>query len=166
MIEKKFFFLCGLPRAGSTVLASILNQNPDIYTTPTSPLLDLLEYNEYGWNNCPSVIANPIQGKNLEISQAIINGCWEHINKPIIIDKCRGWVNHVPTIKIVFNQTPRIIVNTRDIPSILASYLRILEKQTQPTYIDEIILEKGLYINKNEGKYRNCTDGVVPQNAS
>ena len=28
MIEKDFYFLAGLPRAGSTALASILNQNP------------------------------------------------------------------------------------------------------------------------------------------
>lgn len=147
MIDKKFFFLCGLPRAGSTVLASILNQNPEIYCTPTSPLLDLLEYNDYGWNNCPSVIANPIQGKNIDISQAIINGCWEHIEKPIIIDKCRGWVNHVPTIKTVFNQTPKILINVRNLTEILASYIKILREQPEPTYIDKIVIEKGYILN-------------------
>lgn len=149
MIEKNFFFLCGLPRAGSTVLASILNQNPKIYCTPTSPLMDLLEYNEYGWQNCPSVIANPIPGKNFEISQAIINGCWEHIPQEIIIDKCRGWVNHISTIETVFEKKPKIIANVRDGVSILASYIRILREQESPTYIDEIVMNSGGWLNDN-----------------
>ena len=35
---KKIFFLVGMPRAGNTLLSSILNQNPDIAVTPnTSP---------------------------------------------------------------------------------------------------------------------------------
>ena len=36
MKNKKFYFLCGLPRAGNTLLTSILNQNPDIACTPNA----------------------------------------------------------------------------------------------------------------------------------
>jgi len=39
---KTLFFLSGLPRSGSTLLGSLLNQHPEIYATPTSPLADLL----------------------------------------------------------------------------------------------------------------------------
>ena len=39
--SKKIFFLAGLPRAGNTILASILNQNPDICCTPNSITLEI-----------------------------------------------------------------------------------------------------------------------------
>ena len=36
MKNKKFYFLCGLPRAGNTLLTSILNQNSKIACTPNA----------------------------------------------------------------------------------------------------------------------------------
>ena len=35
------FFQSSMPRAGSTLLQNILAQNPDIYATPTSGVLEL-----------------------------------------------------------------------------------------------------------------------------
>lgn len=142
MIEKKYYFLAGLPRSGSTVLASILNQNSTLYTTPTSPLLDLLEYSEYGWVNHPASQTFPSQ-TILNLNQALINGCWEHISKNIIIEKCRGWVKQIPAIRGIFNTEPKVVVTVRDIPSILASYVRVLEQQNKPTYIDEMLISEG-----------------------
>ena len=43
---QKFFFLNGLPRAGNTLFASIMNQNPDINTTGNSLIPTLM----YGIN--------------------------------------------------------------------------------------------------------------------
>ena len=31
--------MAGLPRAGSTLLSSLLNQNPNLYSGPSSPVL-------------------------------------------------------------------------------------------------------------------------------
>jgi hypothetical protein len=39
---KKIYFLSGLPRSGSTVLAALLQQHPEMHTTATSGLLDML----------------------------------------------------------------------------------------------------------------------------
>ena len=36
---KKFYFMAGLPRAGSTLLSTLLNQNPRLYSGPSSPVL-------------------------------------------------------------------------------------------------------------------------------
>ena len=35
---KTFFFISGLPRSGSTLLSSILKQNPDFYADISSPV--------------------------------------------------------------------------------------------------------------------------------
>ena len=47
---KDIFFLSGLPRSGSTLLGSILGQNPSFFVTPTSPLLDLLCFTNEAFN--------------------------------------------------------------------------------------------------------------------
>ena len=38
---RKFHFISGLPRSGSTLLAAILNQNPRFRAGMTSPLADI-----------------------------------------------------------------------------------------------------------------------------
>ena len=39
---EKLFFQSSLPRAGSTLLQNIFAQNPDMYATPTSGVLELV----------------------------------------------------------------------------------------------------------------------------
>ena len=41
-MPNKIFYNSSLPRAGSTLIQNILAQNPDIYTTPTSGLYEIL----------------------------------------------------------------------------------------------------------------------------
>lgn len=142
---KQFYFLAGIPRSGSTVLASLLNQNSSVYVTPTSPLIDLLYLNEQEWNKTPSVMANRFPEQILSISNAIISGCWEHIPQNIIIDKHRAWCRNIPTIQKVFNQPAKVIITVRDIPSVIASFMTLLRNSKQnPHYIDRILLERNL----------------------
>lgn len=147
MIEKQFFFMSGVPRSGSTLLGSILNQNKSLYSTYTSPLLDLLYLNEQEWRNNPSVIANTIPNQLNNISEAIINGCWQHIEQNIIIDKHRAWGRNLPAIQKIFGIKPKVIITVRDIPSIIASFIRLLRESKQnPTYIDAILKERGKFL--------------------
>lgn len=145
MIEKQFYFMAGMPRSGSTLLISILNQNPKLYGTPTSPLLDLLFLNEQSWRNCESVIANPIPVQLENLSESIINGCWQHIPQNIIIDKHRAWGRNLGAIHNIFKQKPKVIITVRDVPSILASFMRLLRNSKRsPNYIDQILIDRQL----------------------
>jgi len=38
----KLHMLAGLPRSGTTLLGAILNQNPKVYVTTTSPFVEIL----------------------------------------------------------------------------------------------------------------------------
>ena len=137
--------MAGMPRSGSTLLISILNQNPALFGTPTSPLLDLLFLNEMAWRNCPSVIANPMPEQLVGISEAIINGCWQHVPQNIIIDKHRAWGKNLPAIQHIFGKKPKVVITVRDVPSIIASFMRLLrESKTSPNYIDQILMERGI----------------------
>lgn len=146
-IEKQFFFMAGLPRSGSTVLSSILNQNENVFVTPTSPLLEILVANKTSWESLPSVIANPEPKQITNISKSIINGCWEHINKPIIIDKNRGWGKNHHALTVLFeNSNPKFIATYRDLPSIMASWLTLLRNNPN-NYLDNHIRELGFEVN-------------------
>ena len=40
---KKLFFLVAMPRSGNTLLASIMNQNPDVVCTANSITLEIMK---------------------------------------------------------------------------------------------------------------------------
>ena len=41
-MNKEIIYLLGMPRAGNTLLASLVNQNKDITVTALSPVVDIL----------------------------------------------------------------------------------------------------------------------------
>jgi len=41
--NRKLFFLVAIPRSGNTLLASILNQNPEIASTANSMTLEIMK---------------------------------------------------------------------------------------------------------------------------
>ena len=57
-MQKQFYFLSGLPRSGSTVLAAILNQHPDVHTSSTSGLLDVMFGTFQAWKSSMSAQAD------------------------------------------------------------------------------------------------------------
>ena len=48
--DKRIYFLAGLPRSGSTLLANILAQHPQIHVTPTSGVVDMLVQVRNSWD--------------------------------------------------------------------------------------------------------------------
>lgn len=42
VFKKTYYFMAGLPRSGSTLLSSLLNQNPKFYSGPSSPVLSTM----------------------------------------------------------------------------------------------------------------------------
>lgn len=163
---KTFYFLIGLPRSGSTVLSSILNQHPDVFVTPTSPLLDLLIALQTEWHRCPSVQANPIPEQLTQIVQAVIESAWSHRPEPIIVDRCRGWAKNLPPSTILFKKEIKCIMTVRDLPSIMASWLLIMEKNPG-NYMDIELNKRNLPVTRETrvmGMWHNmvkdCMEGI------
>ena len=128
MKDKEYHFLVGLPRSGSTVLASILNQNPDIYVTPTSPMLDVTVAMQKAWRENSSVKANYYEEQARNLTKAILPAFWQHRSERIIIDKCRSWAKNMPTASSLFGYPVKAIFTDRDLPSIMASWLTLLKQ--------------------------------------
>lgn len=144
---KNFLFLSGVPRSGSTVFATIISQNPNIYTTPTSPLLDFLLSSKPTWKEVSSFQKNnhPEQYKNIE--RGIINGCYEHIKQPFVLDKHRSWPKYSSYIEETFKIKPKIVCTTRRISEVLASFILIINKSKRITYIDRELMNNSKPIN-------------------
>lgn len=141
-MNKTYHFLSGLPRSGSTVLASILNQNPSVYVTPTSPMLNVAVKMQEAWASDPTVKANYFEEQINNLTRAILPAFWAHRPEPIIIDKGRGWAKNMPNASALFGKPMKAIVMERDLPSIMASWLTLIRKQ-ENCFVDKKLIADG-----------------------
>jgi len=122
---EKLFFQSSLPRAGSTMLQNILAQNPDIYATPTSGLLELVFAARENYSNSPEFKA---QDKDL-MKKGYTAFCKQGMDafynaitdKKYVIDKSRGWGIHHDFITSIRGEEPKIICMVRDLRDVFAS---------------------------------------------
>lgn len=121
---KKIFYNSSLPRSGSTLLQNILGQNPEMHTTPTSGLFEMLI-------GCRSYFSNGIEWKaqnSEEVEKGFksflksgMYGYYDGItDKPYVMDKSRGWGMEYDFIN-AFDPNPKIICMVRDIRAVYAS---------------------------------------------
>jgi len=119
--EKKYFFIAGLPRSGSTLLSSILSQNPNIYSAISSPVLPIFRsvYDIIAEDNEFSSLATPSSKECL--LKGVFDNYYSFTNKNIVFDTNRVWPNTFYAIKKLFPYT-KIILLVRDIPWIMDSF--------------------------------------------
>lgn len=151
MVDKKYFFMGGLPRSGSTLLASILNQNPDIYVSAQSPLPNILgaAYNQYqSKENLDSSRFDDIYN----VVDNIIPLFYEKHPEKYIIDKNFSWLDPHPYVILEHHLTNeiRVVCPVRNVLDILASWNRVCEADPNNEY-DKIII-------KNDKSKRSIAD--------
>ena len=121
----KVFFQSSLPRSGSTILQNILAQNPDIYATPTSGVLELIFAARANYTNSAEFKAQDaelMQKGFIGFCKEGMRGYYEGItDRKYIIDKSRGWGIHYDFLKFIRNEEPKIICMVRDLRDIFAS---------------------------------------------
>jgi len=143
--NKTFYFMGGLPRSGSTVLTAILNQHPEIYASPQSELLGIYYnlqneiYKSESWQS-------GLMHKNYQNTiDSLGNLFYSGIKKSVIIDKNRAWGtpgNH--NIAITLNETPKTILVLRPIVEVLASFIKLADKNPE-NLIDKNIFNQDFY---------------------
>lgn len=124
---EKIVFNSSLPRSGSELLQVILHQNPRIYGSSTSPLL------EYQFGARQNYNLPEVQSQNSELMKdafiAVCKGIADSYystvtDKPVVIDKNRGWAHYWEWVD-QWNSEPKMICMIRDLRSIVASLERI-----------------------------------------
>jgi len=153
-MNKNFIMLSGLPRSGSQVLSSMLNQHPEIYASTTSPVADLVGIIGEQWPAISQALVDPDPKQYSNIMLGAIDGAYKHIDKQTIVDKNRLWPRYGAITKQVFGFKPLIICTVRSIPDILASYCLLIEhNKDRVTFIDQDLIDGGLAVNtKNRCK--------------
>jgi sulfotransferase len=151
---KQIVLLSGLPRSGSTVLTSMLNQHPMIHASTTSPVADLVAMFMDNWLNISKALVDPPPQQSGNIITGIIQGAYAHLDKPVVVDKNRLWPRFAPHLLKATGMKPKIIATVRSIPDIMASYIILIEKnKPKETFVDRDLRELGLAINnKNRCK--------------
>ncbi len=155
-MNKKYYFMGGLPRSGSTLLSSILNQNPRFYSGPSSPVLGAMvsAHDNFLQNELYHGYPKPYQVN--EIVGSIMGHWYSDVDKPVIIDKNRAWTSRVSIIEGYLHLEPKIIVPVRRVDEILTSILKMIhrnpfkEGQSRINFVDEFLVKNNIPINDEE----------------
>ena len=143
---KRYYFLSGLPRSGSTLLASLLNQHPDIHASGTSALLDLL-FGQAELVQRYRTLYEISNSQEIELYNGMFYSYYKHIDKNNIIDKHRVWPKFIDGLRKM-NIEPKIICTNRPIPEIITSYITLIDKYPEsPNFIDTSIKKKKIKVS-------------------
>lgn len=127
-MQKKYHFISGLPRSGSTLLTGILRQNSRFYSDISDPLLGfILAVIES--NNDASVRALSDEERLKNTIFGIFDGYYKNIDKETIFNCNRGWTKHVEYLYRL-NDNFRVICCVRDYKWILNSFEKIYKNRT------------------------------------
>ena len=85
-MDKTYFFLSGLPRAGGTLLSALLNQHPDIHSGPDSPLAALMSWNLKVLDNNEQNLMYPKEGVDERIIKSVANAYYEDVSEQYIFE--------------------------------------------------------------------------------
>jgi sulfotransferase len=157
-MSKTYHFMAGLPRSGSTVLSALLNQNPEIYASPQTDLISMLYNLESTIPNYESFRAGLLHQGFASVMHGMKDTFYSHIDKPVIIDKNRGWGTpyNWDNLSGYVSQDGKVILTMRPILEVLASFVKIT-KESQKVTQQLQYLNSSLWVSS----YRNQTDAVV-----
>lgn len=150
---KQFVGLSGMPRSGSTLLSSLLSQNPLIHAEGNSAVCQLM------WDmyvSCMNNVNEQLKGNYREhlvrdfIAQ-IPKTYYQHLYKKkeeddklntgkieIIVDKCRAWTRKANTdlLRQFIDPHIKIIVMERSVTDVIKSFYKLFKKNN---WADEMI---------------------------
>ena len=124
-MEKTIHFISGLPRSGSTLITNVLKQNPKIHGESVTSLSSVFGSINSAWSSFESnqEYDNTLAKKGVLYS--VLQGYYSHIDRPIVLDKDRGWIQHIGLLEAVLEQKVKIVVCVRNPAEILASFERL-----------------------------------------
>ena len=166
---KTYYFMSGLPRSGSTLLSSILNQNPRVYSGPSSPVVPTMLTLENSLSNDELFMAFPKLPQAAKIISSVIDNYYSDVDKPVVIDKNRSWVNRLHYIPGYFGIEPKVLCPVRDIEEILTSFITMQRRnpyggEGKINFIDEMLIKTNTPLNDvNRCTFLASPDGILGQ---
>lgn len=125
---RRYYFISGLPRSGSTLLANVLAQNPEFHATATSGILDVMFGVRNSWNSHVEFRAAPDYAAEIRVLRGILEGYFGNVTKPVVFDKSRGWLSEIEMIEQVLGHKVKILVPVRDMRNVVSSFEKLWRK--------------------------------------
>lgn len=125
--DKTIYFLAGLPRSGSTLLANILAQNPRFHVTPTSGIIDMLVNVRNHWDQNDAFRAMERRKSETvkeRVMRAMLQAYFADVPQPVCLDKNRYWSEFLEMAAVLVGARERVkvLVTVRDLRDVLASF--------------------------------------------
>jgi len=125
--NKKLFFLMGMPRSGNTLLASIINQNPEIVCTANSLTLEIIK-DLYLLKETDVFLNYPDHRSLDNVLDMVYDLYYKDWPQRIIIDRgpvmASGNPGNFELMQKHFERPFKCIVLLRDLMDVLASYMK------------------------------------------
>lgn len=135
---KTIHFISGLPRSGSSLIADILKQNPDLHSENAGSLASVFKLVANNWHSAKEGNRKITQSKNAVLS-SILQGYYQHIDKSIVFDNNLQWTSMIPTLEAVLQREIKIVVCVRNPAEILTSFERT--RKENPTICFDVDME-------------------------
>lgn len=158
-----FVYMAGLPRSGSTVFSSVLNQNPDIFASSSSPICNMLWESQVLWRAQLALHATPNDDAITRCMRLIIPTFYADRKEKVIIDKAFMWGHplNVEMLDKYAPSKPKFIVMQRNPDEALNSLTRLtmsnphnqFDKDFVGNYTYEAVKQ---YISRPNTVYTNC----------
>ena len=149
MKTKRIIFLCSLPRAGNTLLGSIINENKKIKATPNSITLEILyQLNEL--KNFPAFQNFPDSKSLNNVSKMVFDNYYKEWKAKVILDRGPWGTPYNLQVLKQFIPKPKFVILFRPLIECLASFAKLKIDNNSNTkedireYIDELMGEKGM----------------------
>jgi sulfotransferase len=128
-MEKRYIGLSGLPRTGSTLLSSILSQNPEIHAEGNSAVCQLMwdmQCSVYDSSILQLTVSNRID-TGIELIKNIPNMYYKDVTASTVIDKCRSWTlpDNMAMLNKYFEHKPKVLVLERPLVEIVRSFVAL-----------------------------------------
>ena len=126
-MKRKIYFISGLPRSGSTLLCNLLLQNPEIFASTTSSLLDLALQLRDNWGSFEGHKSNPDGQDKWNVIRSVVES-YHKTDKIIVFDKNRAWTNNIEFMEKVLGYEVKVICCVRNLEDILSSFEKLFRK--------------------------------------
>lgn len=117
--------MAGLPRSGSTLITNILKQNSEVHGESVSSLSSIFGSINASWSSMEQNQEYNNTDAKVGVLKSVLQGYYSHIDKPIIVDKDRGWIPLLPQVEAILDRKVKIIVCVRNPAEILTSFEKL-----------------------------------------
>ena len=173
-----FVCLSGLPRTGSTLLSSILSENPEVHSEGNSAVCQLMWDTQMSFETTASeqIQANHRQQTQDDLIRAIPAIYYKDVTSKHIVDKCRSWTlpDNIDMLRRYVTDDPKIIVLTRPVDEIVESLVRLrktngwtephaglLEPMSEPIMRSQFGVDYAREVNSGEFLFIEYSDLVT-----